>query len=266
MPERSERTVSVSGHDCRVWEKGKGKPLGYLAGLKGCPRWTPFLERLAAKRRVIVPSLLGYPGSDGGHRELDDLADWVTTTLDLLAAAGLQGEDLVGSSIGGTLLAEAAAFSPASVRRLALIAPFGLYDQAEPVTLLYAHTPAEQGALLCENLPAYEELTKAPSPENPDAALEWEMALFRANEASARLLWPFGDRGLRKRLHRIGCPTLLVWGSKDRLVPPSYAARFAEGILGKTRTVLIEGAGHLADVDAPDAVAEAVLTFMSSKS
>jgi pimeloyl-ACP methyl ester carboxylesterase len=265
LPERSERTISVSGHDCRVWEQGKGKPLGYLAGLKGCPRWTPFLERLASKRRVIVPSLLGYPGSDGGHRELDDLADWVTMTLDLLAAAGLEGEDLVGSSVGGTLLAEAAAFSPASARRLALIAPFGIYDQAEPVTLLYAHTPAEQGALLCENLAAYEELTKPPHPEDAEATLEWEMALFRANEASARLLWPFGDRGLRKRLHRIVCPTLLVWGKGDRLVPPSYAARFAEGIRGKTRVELIDGAGHLADLDAPDAVADAVLGFLNQK-
>jgi pimeloyl-ACP methyl ester carboxylesterase len=82
-------------------------------------------------------------------------------------------------------------------------------------------------------------------------------------EAAARLLWPLGDRGLAKRLHRIAAPTLLLWGSEDRIVPASYAKRFAEGIAGKAEVRSIPGAGHRLDLDAPDGAAEAVLAFLA---
>jgi pimeloyl-ACP methyl ester carboxylesterase len=93
--------------------------------------------------------------------------------------------------------------------------------------------------------------------------IEFQVQQVRALEAAARLLWPFGDRGLAKRLHRIGVPTLLVWGSEDRILPASYAKRFAAGIAGRTRVRSIPGAGHRADFDAPEALAKAVLGFLA---
>lgn len=92
--------------------------------------------------------------------------------------------------------------------------------------------------------------------------VEWQIQISRANEAAARLLWPLCDTGIRKRLRHIHGPTLLIWGSEDKVLPVNYAQRFAEGIVGKTRIQLIEGAGHLADLDAPDAVYEAILDFL----
>ena len=88
-PGLTERTVRVQGEDVRVWEKGQGEPLGYFAGLGGLLEWTPFLDELAKRRRVIVPSLPGFPGGGQLHRKLDGLADWVICTLDILEAAGL---------------------------------------------------------------------------------------------------------------------------------------------------------------------------------
>ena len=57
-------------------------------------------------------------------------------------------------------------------------------------------------------------------------------------------------------------PTLIVWGVDDRLVPPSYAKRFAAGVGGFSEIREIAGAGHVAEIDAPDAVSEAVLRFL----
>ena len=68
MPETS--TVEVNGFPCRVWRQGSGPKLGFLAGFGGLPRWIPFLDRLAAERTVIVPSLPGFPGATG-HNRLD---------------------------------------------------------------------------------------------------------------------------------------------------------------------------------------------------
>src|ERR1700676_4385115 len=84
-----ERTVQVAGGSCRIWEKGAGAPLGVFFGLSGCPRWSPFLDILAQSRRVVVPSLPGFQGSDTQHRSLDGHLDWITVTLDLMEQAGL---------------------------------------------------------------------------------------------------------------------------------------------------------------------------------
>jgi pimeloyl-ACP methyl ester carboxylesterase len=259
VSEPAERAVRVNGEPCRVWEKGQGEPLGFVAGLGGLLRWTPFLERLSERRRVVVPSLPGFPGGLG-HEKLDDLADWVSAALDLLEAAGLRGADLAGASIGATLLVEATAFSPGLARRLVLVSPLGLFDEREPVADVWAQRPEELLALLAEDR---ERLAAELAPPAGADPVEWQILALRASEAAARLLWPTGDLGLAKRLHRIAVPTLLLWGGADRVVPASYAKRFAEGLGGPTRIAGIEGAGHRADLDAPDALAAAILDFLA---
>ena len=253
----SARTVRVQGEDVRVWEKGQGEPLGVLAGLGGLNEWTPFLDNLAARRRVIVPSLPGFPGGGQLHRKLDGLADWVIATLDILEAAGLEGRDLVGHSIGGTLAAEAAAFSRATVRSLVLIAPFGLFDPSDPVADVWAKRVNEIPALFSAKPAEYAKARLTPPPGlSPDDAIEWTIVQNRATEAAARLLWPLGELGLAKRLRRITCPVKLVWGSEDQVVPASYAKKFASGLGGKTETLVVPGAGHALDFDAPEAAAK----------
>ena len=256
MSAPAERSVTVNGAPCRVWEKGRGSPVFYLAGFGGLPRWTPFLDRLAERHRVIAPSLPGFPGATG-HDRLDTLLDWVAATLDLVEGAGLAGADLIGASVGGTLAAEIAAMSPALVRRLVLIAPFGLYDKSAPPIDLWAQKPGTLPSLLCVEPKTY---TDHMAPPEGVSAEEWSIIATRASEAAARLLWPLTDTRLERRLHRIRCPTTIVWGAADKVLAPSYAERFATGIAGKTTTSIIPGAGHLADLDQPARVAEVVLT------
>jgi pimeloyl-ACP methyl ester carboxylesterase len=254
-----ERFVDVGGQPCRVWEKGEGASIGFLAGLGGLMRWTPFLDRLAARRRVVAPSLPGFPGAGRGHDALDSHLDWLVAAHDLLTASDLAGADLVGVSIGGALAADVAALWPETVKRLVLVAPLGIYDAAAPVTDVWAQPPNGQPAVLSADPEAYAAATALP--EGEDLA-EWQILQIRANEAAARLLWPLSDTRLAKRLPRIRQPTLIVWGENDRVLPPSYARRFAEGIAGPSRIELIAGAGHLADIDAPDALAAKVLGFL----
>ncbi|HWI29047.1 MAG TPA: alpha/beta hydrolase [Stellaceae bacterium] len=254
MSAPAERTVEVNGFPCRIWEKGSGDPLFYLAGLSGLPRWTPFLDRLAERRCVVAPSIPGFPGA-AGHDRLDQPLDWVAAVLDLLEGAGLAGGDLIGASVGGTLAAEAAAMAPGLVKRLVLIAPFGLYDKSFPPPDLWGQKPGSWPQLLASRPEAYSELV---APPEGAAAGEWSIVMTRASEASARLLWPLTDTRLARRLHRVRCPTLILWGAEDKVLPPSYAERFAAGIKGKSTMRIIPKAGHLADLDAPGAVAEAV--------
>lgn len=255
MSAPAERSIAVNGAPCRVWEKGRGSPVFYLAGLLGLPRWTPFLDRLAERHRVVAPSIPGFPGATG-HDRLDQPLDWVAAVLDLLEGAGLAGGDLIGASIGGALAAEAVAMAPGLVRRLVLIAPFGLYDRAAPPTDLWAQKPGTLPGLLSVKPEISAAFAAAPEGVR---AIEWSIVTTRASEAAARLLWPLADTRLERRLHRIRCPVLILWGAEDKVLAPSYAERFADGIAGKSTVRVIPGAGHLADLDAPGATAEAVL-------
>ena len=49
---------------------------------------------------------------------------------------------------------------------------------------------------------------------------------------AGKFLWPIPDKGLRKRIHRIAAPTLLIWGGSDKIVPPSYGGLFQDRIAG----------------------------------
>ena len=257
MTEPTATTVEVNGFPCRVWRKGRGAKLGFLAGLGGLPRWMPFLDKLAEQREVIVPSLPGYPGATG-HAVLDSHLDWVLAVRHLLGEAGLAGADIAGSSVGASFAAEVAAIWPETVRRLALVAPFGLFDEREPMTDPWAQRAKDVAGLLCADPAKWEELKREPAGAN---SIEWPIEQARANEAAARAFWPLGNTGLAKRLPLIQAPTLLLWGAEDRILPRSYAGRFAERISGKTKIRVIEGAGHLAELDQPEAVASAILDW-----
>jgi pimeloyl-ACP methyl ester carboxylesterase len=252
-------TVEVNGFPCRVWTKGSGPKLGFLAGLGGLPRWLPFLDELAKTRTVIAPSLPGYPGATG-HTVLDSHLDWVLAVRQLLDKSGLAGADLVGASVGGAFAAEMAAIFPASVRKLALIAPFGLFDEAEPAADPWAQRKDVVAGVMCADASRWEAMVAPPDGAN---SVEWPIEMTRASEAAARAFWPLGNTKLEKRLGLISAPTLVLWGDKDAVQPPSYAAKFATGINGTTRVQTIPGAGHLAYLDKPEPTAKAILAHLS---
>jgi pimeloyl-ACP methyl ester carboxylesterase len=251
-------TVDVNGFSTRVWRKGSGPKLGFLAGFGGLPRWVPFLDKLAEQRTVIVPSLPGFPGGERGHSVLDNQLDWVLAIRELMLKADLVGADLAASSVGGALAAEMAAIWPDSVNKLALIAPFGLFDETDPATDPWAQRADNVAGLMCADPEIWKAMKAVPEGAN---SVEWPIEQTRANEAAARYLWPLGNTKLEKRLPMIKAPTLLIWGEQDQIMPRSYADRFAKGISGPARVRTIPGAGHLAELDRPAEVAAAILEW-----
>ncbi len=258
MSEPETLTVDLNGFSTRIWRKGSGPKIGFLAGFGGLPRWVPFLDRLAEKRTVIVPSLPGFPGGDRGHSVLDTHLDWVLAVHALLNAAELNGADIAASSVGASLALEAAAIWPDSVRRLALVSPFGMFEDSEPPEDPWAQRADDVPGLMCHDPEAWKALKAMPEGAN---SIEWPIEQVRASEAAARIFWPLGNTRIAKRLNLVQAPTLLMWGEHDRIQPRGYAQRFADGIAGKTEIKVIVGAGHLAELDQPDAVAQAVLDW-----
>lgn len=255
-----ERTVTFGNHNVRVWEQGDGEPLVFLAGFMGLPQWIEFLDLLAETRRVIVPSLPGFPGATG-HHQLDELSDWVAATLEILEAAASGPVDVVASSVAGALALEAAAANRSFFRRLVLIAPFGVFDDAHPAIDPWAQPPgfSSYPTLLCAHPERFEALWK--TPDDADE-VEWQILQVRAREAAARYLWPLGDTGITKRAYRLTQPMLLVRGSEDRVIPRAYLEKLQGAVAGDAVLQEIPGAGHLVELDDPQALAGAVRQFL----
>ena len=148
---------------------------------------------------------------------------------------------------------------PGTVGRLALIGPFGLFDASEPATDIWALRPGHLPDFMCRDRETYKAFIE--QPDDADA-VEWKVEQMRALEATARLLFPTGNTGLDKRLHRLTGPLLLLRGEADRVIPRSYLERMADLAGGDARVVDIPGAGHLAELDEPAAVAAAIERFL----
>jgi pimeloyl-ACP methyl ester carboxylesterase len=114
--------------------------------------------------------------------------------------------------------------------------------------------------LLCADAATYKDFVAQPDDADP---IEWKVEQMRALEASARFLFPTGNTGLSARLHRITAKILLVWGEGDRVMPWSYAERFKRSLPHPANAIRIPGAGHLAELDQPAAIARTVLEFMA---
>jgi abhydrolase domain-containing protein 6 len=252
--------VDVNGEPCRVWRKGSGPAVGYLPGFGGLPKWIPFLDKLAEHFEVVAPSIPGFPGADG-FRTLDSHVDWVVAVREVLDGAGLSdGAMLIGSGPGGAFAAEAAAIWPASVSRLVLIAPWGIYDKTTPMADPWATLPTTVGAMVTAHAETWDEMKAMPEGAN---SVEFPIEQTRVLEATARAFWPLGDSGLAKRLHRITCPTLLLWGKEDQVLAPAHAENFTSRLGNGAKVTVVPDAGHIAELDQPDAVATAIIDFLS---
>jgi pimeloyl-ACP methyl ester carboxylesterase len=84
-----------------------------------------------------------------------------------------------------------------------------------------------------------------------------------AQNCANKFIWPIPDKGLKKRIHRITAPTLIVWGAKDGLIPPVYAEDFKRGI-NQSPLEIVDNASHMAPLERPDTVAGIITKFLKS--
>jgi pimeloyl-ACP methyl ester carboxylesterase len=92
-----------------------------------------------------------------------------------------------------------------------------------------------------------------------------EMVLERHRNlaSTGKFLWPIPDKGLKKRIHRIQQPTLIIWGTSDKLIPPAYGEAFLKAIHG-AQLVTLPKSGHMPMLEEQEAFVQTVTTFLST--
>ena len=244
----------------RVLSEGAGPALVFFHGPWGLT-WDPFLSELARAFTVYAPEHPGTtPGAPDDIYHLDGLWDLVLCYDELLTALKLDEAVLVGHSFGGMVACEVAAAVPRRARRLALIDPIGFWRDSERVVNWMALNPAELPAYVFRD-PSGEAARHLFGPaEPPEAVAAARVRLMWAMGATGKFIWPIPDKGLKKRIHRVSAPTLLVWGKEDRLVPSVYADEFSRRI-PSARVQTVDGAGHAPHLEQPERVARMIHEF-----
>jgi pimeloyl-ACP methyl ester carboxylesterase len=255
----ARETLALDGHTVTLERGGSGAPLVFLHDVLG-PMWEPLPARLARGRTVVLPALVGFPGSD--YREdLDTIEDLAFWTLALLETRGLTGVDVVGEGFGGWVAAEVASRWPATFRRIVLLAPFGLRLGAAPPGPLFESRPAGLRATLFAD--ANSELALRTCPDLPSSLEEFEAKLV-SDRAAARFAWrPYlHNPKLAARLRRVTAPALVLWGAADRLFTPRYAEAW-RAALPHAEVDIVAEAGHVLGLERPDVVGERVERFLA---
>ena len=248
--------------DTEVETSGEGPPLVWLHGPWGLNPDRAFIERLASHYTVHAPR---FPGTTPGDpNSVHELVGWYDLTVycgELFERLGVTAPMVAGHSFGALLGAEIAVASPRSVSRLVLIDPVGLWRDDLPVTnWMVLSDKARRAALFAD---PEGDATKRffTVPSDPDARLEALSQMVWSQACTGKFVWPIADRGLKRRIHRIAAPTLIVWGKADGVIDAAYADEFAKRIAG-ARVERIAGAGHLPHLEQPEAVGKAVAAFL----
>jgi len=256
MPHRSD-VLSVAGVRTHLRRGGRGAPLLVLPPELAPSQWFPYLDALATRFQVLAPD---HPGFGNSERPdwLDGIDDLVIHYADLLDLLGLERVSIVGTSLGGWIAAELAVAQPQRIERLVLVGAAGLkVDGVDRLDLFFHpiddtlrhlfHDPARAAQLF-------------PAESGADAIVH----AYRDATTLARLAWnPYlYNPKLERRLRRVTAPTLIVWGSEDRMLPLPHGEAYARAIPG-ARLETIPECGHLVPFEQTHRFAEVVLPFLA---
>jgi pimeloyl-ACP methyl ester carboxylesterase len=248
-------------HRVDLLRSGEGPPLLYLHSLAGEVRWLPFHQELSKGFDVIAPAHPGF-GATEGVEETDSMEDLVFHYLDVLDGLGLERANFVGVSYGGWIAAEFAVRYPERVEKLVLADAFGLGIDEHPVPDFLEKLPDAQAlrALLFADpkgfVADYVLSTKEPEQERVVEIHKAGAALAAFGRA------PFmHDPKLARRLRRVTCPTLVLWGDHDPLLPLAHAERYRD-LIARAELQVVRDCGHLPQLEQSDRFVEAVREFL----
>jgi pimeloyl-ACP methyl ester carboxylesterase len=245
-----------------VGEQGDRRPIVFVHGLSG--QWQNWLEnmpRFAEQRRVVALDLPGF-GVSPLPAEQISIAYYGRVVAELCDRLGLAPAVLVGNSMGGYVSAEVAIAHPETVERLMLVSAAGIsqselsVDQVLRVGKLFALTTRASTAQRRRHMarPALRHwilslIVRHPTRLRPDIAFEG--LVKGANKPGfVDALGACIDYDFRDRLPEIACPTLVVWGEDDAIIPVRDADKYVELIPGARKTIF-EDTGHVAMVERP---------------
>jgi pimeloyl-ACP methyl ester carboxylesterase len=267
------RVADVGGVRTRYFVGGAGPPLVIVHGLGGAAvNFTLLAPLLARHHRMLIPDLPGHGRSEPLERA-DDLTAYADHVAAVAELEGMFPAPVVGYSMGGVIALRLAVSRPESVTGLALVAAAGIVSVSRRAEIWLAVTGALRPAQIMTRFrgtfarrPRLRWLPfglwgvvdpPALAPEGVLGFLEGPSQHTDVGTAGRALL----KDDPRPDLDRVRCPVILVWGSRDRLVPLVDGFEYARRLRAPIRA--LPAAGHLLVGEQPHACAEILEGFLN---
>lgn len=273
------RWVRVDGCAVNVVDFGDPideTPVVFIHGLSGAwQNWLENLPHFARRHRVIAFDLPGFGASPmpPWRITIKRYGEFVAALLDALGVAG--GAIVIGNSMGGFIAAELAIAAPERVERLVLVSAAGLtiehqrsdlglsaLQRLERVIGAYGAWFATRSDFL-SGRPRLRKLALGFVIAHPDrlpGPLLAEQVRGSGKPGFVPALDALTSYPIRARLPEIACPTLIVWGTEDRLVPVRDAYEF-ERLIPDAKAVVWADTGHVPQFERPSGFNALVAAF-----
>lgn len=231
--------------------------------------WEGWAAGLSATRRVISFDLPGFgltgPNAEGDYSD----ARYVSFVRQLLARLGVGRAIVAGNSLGGEIAWQLALADPGRVAGLVLVdaAGFDFVPESMPLGFRIARIPVLREPmrwLLPRRAIEDSVLDVYGDPSHVTAALVdryYELTLREGNRVALMQRMDQLAPGPVERLAEIKVPTLILWGGKDRLIPPRWGSEFNQGIPG-SRLVVFPKLGHVPQEEDPAATLAALRDWL----
>jgi pimeloyl-ACP methyl ester carboxylesterase len=270
------RTMEIGGVPVNyvdIGDQGDRRPIVFVHGLSG--QWQNWLEnipRFAEQRRVVALDLPGF-GMTPMPQEKITIELYGRVVAELCDRLGLAPAVLVGNSMGGYVAAQATIEAPEAVERLMLVAAAGISQGELPLgTALRAGkifglatraSTAQRRHHMAR--PALRHwilslIVRHPTRLRPDIAFEG-LVKGAGKAGFVDALEACIDYDFRDRLPEIACPTLVVWGREDAIIPVGDADTYVE-LIPRSRKLIFEDTGHVAMVERPIAFNKELQSFL----
>jgi pimeloyl-ACP methyl ester carboxylesterase len=235
--------------------------------------WDGWAEALASKRRVVRVDLPGF-GLTGPFPHDDYRVErYVAFVIALLDSLGIPRAIIAGNSFGGQIAWELAATAPERVAALILVDAVGypFVPESIPIGFRICMSPWLRPAatrLFPRGIVKASVRNVYGNPARVSDALVdryYELALRQGNRRALglRLDQFMPGEASAARIATLALPTLILWGRRDRLVPPETADRFARDIAGSQLRVF-EALGHVPHEEDPETTVAAVQGFLEA--
>jgi pimeloyl-ACP methyl ester carboxylesterase len=277
LPSYEDRYIRVNGKQIRYWAEGEGPPLILVHGLAASLEyWQYNIAALATRHRAYALDLLGFGRSD---KEVEDfsLSYAASFLAQFMDALGIERAHLVGNSLGGVVCAQTAVQFPERVDSLVLVGSAGFGRELNPLLRLWS-VPV-LGDLVFRVFQKAFPLAKRWAFGDPgcidDRWLTSVATVLRTpglRENTLKVAREGVDlrgqreemfRGLHRGLGGMGVPTLIVWGSRDVVVPLSHAYT-AERLIPESEVCVMERCGHVPQVERPEEFNRLVQGFLAT--
>jgi pimeloyl-ACP methyl ester carboxylesterase len=240
-----ENHVEADGFRIRYMEAGHGVPLVHLHGAGGF-RLTPGHDLLSEKSRVIAFEMPGF-GQSPENTRTRNMTELAATMAKAVEKLGIDSFNLMGTSFGAKTALWLATQQRERVLALVLEAPAAIRPEG-------SQPPSGSPEEMARRLYAHpERLSSMPL---PDPAVQ-----TKTRSLVARLRGPDRDADLERQLGGLATPTLVLFGTVDRVIPPEMGHLYKE-LMPNCHLVFVYDAGHAISTDRPEAFTEVVVDFL----